>query len=61
MTPDAKKLALDTLLADYWELAKKERMGKTPEITEKLDRLQAAIRELKNEKGKSKPAGKPGR
>lgn len=53
MTKKAKEMALKALLDDYWTLIKKENMPKTPEITEKLDRLQESIRELRGEKGRA--------
>lgn len=43
---DAKKLAKEVLLKEYWALSAKENIPKTPEITKKLDELQNAIKAL---------------
>lgn len=36
-----------TLLARYWEIIGKENMGKTPEITSELDKLEIEIKKLR--------------
>jgi hypothetical protein len=38
------KLIIDTLKAKYFELAAKENIGQTPELTKEIDDLQSEIR-----------------
>lgn len=41
----ADDVVIRTLKARYFQLARKEKLGRTPGITRQLDRLEAAIRE----------------
>jgi len=38
---------IDILLAEFWRLIRLEDMPKTPQITHKLDEIQAEIKRLK--------------
>jgi len=40
------ELVLDSLKKNYFSLALTERRGETPAVTEKLDNLESAIRDL---------------
>jgi hypothetical protein len=45
---------IQSLKKRYFDVIKKEEIGKTPELTDEADRLEKAIKELKN-KPKSFP------
>lgn len=53
MNAKEKQTTQETLLKEYWKLIKTENMPKTPEITQKLDELESAIRALTTQKKKS--------
>lgn len=48
-----KDIVVDTLKKEWFDLALKENYPHTPEITQKLDNLQQAIKELAPDKAKT--------
>jgi hypothetical protein len=46
MTPQDKDIIIDNLKARWFDLAKKEDMPNTPDITRQLDNLTEAIRKM---------------
>ena len=56
------KLIIDTLKAKYFELAAKEKIGQTPELTKEIDELESEIRKAvaKAEKKKLKNKSESG-
>lgn len=48
MKPESdNKFVEKTLLSRYWDIIVKENMGKTPEITSELDKLEIEIKKLR--------------
>jgi len=45
-TTSKSDVVIETLKSRYFELAAKEDIGKTPDITKEIDHLEAAIKEL---------------
>lgn len=53
------KVILNTLKSKYFELAAKEDIGKTPELTKEIDELQSEIRKAVAKAEKRKTKNKP--
>lgn len=53
------KLIIDTLKSKYFELAAKEDIGKTPELTKEIDELESEIRKAVAKAEKKKTKNKP--
>ncbi len=53
------KVILNTLKSKYFELAAKEDIGKTPELTKEIDELQSEIRKAVAKAEKKKTKNKP--
>jgi hypothetical protein len=42
-----KDIVLDTLEERYFDLCREENIGQTPKLTEKIDKLESRIREIR--------------
>lgn len=62
MPPKDNQVIIDALKSKYFELCKDERIGSNPEMTQAIDNLEQAIRELiKKDKAAQEKKAKSGK